>query len=108
MSSMFPRSSTGVLHSPTGRFRAMTYLVTGGAGFLGSRIVAELQRNGVSDIFVPRSAAYDLRTEDGVRSVLADARPGVVIHAAALAGGSGQTRCVRARCSTTTPSWVSS
>ena len=70
----------------------MTYLVTGGAGFLGSRIVAELQRNGVSDIFVPRSAAYDLRTEDGVRNVLADARPRVVIHAAALAGGIGANR----------------
>jgi GDP-L-fucose synthase len=70
----------------------MTYLVTGGAGFLGSRIVAELQRNGVSDIFVPRSASYDLRTEDGVRSVLADARPRVVIHAAALAGGIGANR----------------
>jgi GDP-L-fucose synthase len=70
----------------------MTYLVTGGAGFLGSRIVAELRRDGVSDIFVPRSAAYDLRTEDGVRSVFADARPRVVIHAAALAGGIGANR----------------
>ena len=70
----------------------MTYLVTGGAGFLGTRIVAELQRNGVSDIFVPRSAAYDLRTEDGVRSVFADVHPRVVIHAAALAGGIGANR----------------
>ena len=70
----------------------MTYLVTGGAGFLGSRIVAELRRNGVSQVFVPRSAAYDLRTEDGVKSVLADARPRVIIHAAALAGGIGANR----------------
>jgi GDP-L-fucose synthase len=70
----------------------VTYLVTGGAGFLGSRIVAELQRNGVHDIFVPRSTEYDLRTEDGVRSVFADVRPRVVIHAAALAGGIGANR----------------
>ena len=70
----------------------MTYLVTGGAGFLGSRIVAELRRGGVTEVFVPRSSAYDLRTEDGVRSVLADAHPRVIIHAAALAGGIGANR----------------
>jgi GDP-L-fucose synthase len=66
--------------------------VTGGAGFLGSRIVAELQRNGVRDISVPRSVDYDLCSEDGVRSVFADVRPRVVIHAAALAGGIGANR----------------
>lgn len=70
----------------------MTYLVTGGAGFLGSQIVAELRRNGIGDVFVSRSAAYDLRTEDGVRSVLADARPRVIIHAAGLSGGIGANR----------------
>lgn len=70
----------------------MTYLVTGGAGFLGTRIVAELQHKGIEDIFVPRSADYDLRTEDGVRSVLADARPEVIIHAAGLSGGIGANR----------------
>lgn len=70
----------------------MTYLVTGGAGFLGTRIVVELRRKGIQDIFVPRSAEYDLRSEDGVRAVLADARPRVVIHAAALAGGIGANR----------------
>jgi GDP-L-fucose synthase len=68
------------------------YLVTGGAGFLGVRIVAELQRHGINDIFVPRSAAYDLRTEHGVRSALADARPQVIIHAAGLSGGIGANR----------------
>lgn len=70
----------------------MTYLVTGGAGFLGSQIVSELRRNGVADIFVPRSATYDLRTEDGVKSVLADASPRVIIHAAGLSGGIGANR----------------
>jgi GDP-L-fucose synthase len=70
----------------------MRYLVTGGAGFLGARIVAELHANGVSDVFVPRSADYDLRTEHGIGAVLADARPEVVIHAAGLSGGIGANR----------------
>ena len=34
--------------------------VTGGAGFLGSFVVAELQKRGATDIFVPRSKDYDL------------------------------------------------
>ena len=70
----------------------MRYLVTGGAGFLGGRIVAELQGNGITEVFVPRSADYDLRTERGVRNVLADARPQVIIHAAGLSGGIGANR----------------
>lgn len=70
----------------------MRYLVTGGSGFLGARIVAELQRNGITDIFVPRSADYDLRTEHGVWTALADSRPQVVIHAAGLSGGIGANR----------------
>lgn len=68
------------------------YLVTGGAGFLGSRIVAELHAIGMTEVFVPRSADYDLRTEHGVGSVLADARPQIVIHAAGLSGGIGANR----------------
>ncbi|MDH5507128.1 MAG: NAD-dependent epimerase/dehydratase family protein, partial [Anaerolineae bacterium] len=34
--------------------------VTGGAGFLGSFVVDKLQARGVQDVFVPRSADYDL------------------------------------------------
>ena len=51
-------------------------MVTGGAGFLGRHVVARLQDAGVdaAHIFIPRSSDYDLRTEDGVRRALADAR----------------------------------
>jgi len=67
-------------------------LVTGGAGFLGSTVVTRLQADGASDVFVPRSADYDLTTTDGVARVLADSRPDVVIHLAAVVGGIGANR----------------
>ena len=66
--------------------------VTGGAGFLGSFIVEELQRRGCRDIFVPRKRDYDLSTESGVQRMFADARPEVLFHAAALVGGIGANR----------------
>jgi GDP-L-fucose synthase len=63
--------------------------VTGGAGFLGRYLVAELQRKGCKDIFVPRSADYDLRDEADVQCMIADSQADIVIHAAAHAGGIG-------------------
>ena len=35
-------------------------VVTGGAGFLGRRVVAELQKHGARNVFVPRRKDYDL------------------------------------------------
>jgi len=67
-------------------------VITGGAGFLGSHLVAELRRIGCGDIFVPRSGQYDLRTSEGVSRLYRDARPEVVIHLAAVVGGIGANR----------------
>ena len=67
-------------------------MVTGGAGFLGRRVVARLEEAGAKDIFVPRSTEYDLRTEGGVARALADGRPDLVIHLAAVVGGIGANR----------------
>jgi GDP-L-fucose synthase len=67
-------------------------MVTGGGGFLGSAVVQRLQQAGTSDIFVPRSRDYDLRTPDGIDRALADGRPGLVIHLAAVVGGIGANR----------------
>ncbi len=67
-------------------------MVTGGAGFLGTALVARLQAGGADSIFVPRSRQYDLRTRDGIDRALADGRPQLVIHAAAVVGGIGANR----------------
>ena len=67
-------------------------MVTGGAGFLGRQVVRRLEAAGVREVFVPRSADYDLRTAEGVGDALADGRPRVVIHLAAVVGGIGANR----------------
>ena len=67
-------------------------MVTGGAGFLGRAVVKRLGSAGVADVFVPRSAQYDLRTVAGVGEALTDGRPHVVIHLAAVVGGIGANR----------------
>ena len=66
--------------------------VTGGAGFLGSFAVEELERRGARDVFVPRSADYDLRTLDGITRMLDDAHPDIIIHMAGVVGGIGANR----------------
>jgi GDP-L-fucose synthase len=66
----------------------MRATVAGGAGFLGTAVTRELSSRGW-DVFVPRSAEYDLRTAVGVRYALEDGRPDVVVHLAAAVGGIG-------------------
>jgi GDP-L-fucose synthase len=66
--------------------------VTGGGGFLGSAVVKRLEQGGATDIFVPRSREYDLRTREGVDRSLADGKPDLVIHLAAVVGGIGANR----------------
>jgi GDP-L-fucose synthase len=65
--------------------------VTGGAGFLGSHVVARLQQQG-ADVFVPRSRDYDLVSGDAVRRMYRDARPQIAIHLAGQVGGIGANR----------------
>lgn len=70
------------------------FMVTGGAGFLGSHLVEELEARGAvrERIFVPRSKDYDLTDHDAVRRAFHDADPDVVIHLAAVVGGIGANR----------------
>jgi GDP-L-fucose synthase len=66
--------------------------VTGGAGFLGSFVVAKLRDRGCRDIFIPRSREYDLVEMESVRKFYRDARPDIVVHLAARVGGIGANR----------------
>lgn len=67
-------------------------LLTGGAGFLGRVVADELEMRDVGEIFVPRSATYDLTEQDAVRDLYRDSRPEIVIHLAAEVGGIGANR----------------
>ena len=64
-------------------------VVTGGAGFLGSVVVAQLRVRGCSKIVVPRSQDYDLVEMSAVKRLYDDAAPDLVIHLAARVGGIG-------------------
>lgn len=68
------------------------FVVTGGAGFLGSRVVDALQQRGADRVFVPRSADYDLRHHEAVTDLLSDTRPDIILHLAAVVGGIGANR----------------
>lgn len=63
--------------------------MTGGAGFLGSVVVARLRALGCSRIVVPRSRDYDLVEMADVKRLYNDAAPDLVIHLAARVGGIG-------------------
>jgi GDP-L-fucose synthase len=76
----------------TAFWKDRSVLVTGGAGFLGRRVVDRLRKAGAQDIGVPRTAEFDLRTIDGIRGALAKYRPDIVIHLAAVVGGIGANR----------------
>lgn len=67
-------------------------VVTGGAGFLGSAVVAKLKERGCRDIFVPRSKEYDLRDRDAITRLYQQIRPQILIHLAAVVGGIGANR----------------
>jgi GDP-L-fucose synthase len=66
-------------------------VVTGGAGFMGSRVVGRLRAAG-AEVFVPRSKDYNLVDGAAVKKLFKDARPELVIHAAAVVGGIGANR----------------
>ncbi len=66
--------------------------VTGGRGFLGSRVVAQLNERGAADVTTFSSRDYDLTRQTEVTRMYQDLRPEVVIHLAARVGGIGANR----------------
>ena len=69
----------------------MRALVTGGGGFLGSRLVERLEADGY-EVFTARRRDYDLTSMDATARLFADARPQLVFHLAAEVGGIGANR----------------
>ena len=66
--------------------------VTGGAGFLGTHLIANLRERGAKEIFIPKYEDYDLVDPDAITRMLADSNPDVIIHLAAHVGGIGANR----------------
>ena len=74
-------------------------IVTGGAGFLGSFVIANLKERGAKDIFIPHIEDYDLTDRDDIKNLFDDtlgdgfdAANMLIIHLAANVGGIGANR----------------
>ena len=66
--------------------------LTGGTGFLGQAVVAELERQQFKHILVTTHEEVDVSDVDQIRRYLKEARPQAIIHLAAVVGGIGANR----------------
>jgi GDP-L-fucose synthase len=76
-------------------WRGRRVIVTGGAGFLGRHVTANLGERGANEIFIPRIEDFNLVDAVEIRRMYAEALKGIdaskatVIHLAANVGGIG-------------------
>jgi len=89
MNSMNPKNPTNSQLAAQSFWANKRVVITGGAGFLGSKVVEKLEERGCRDVFVPRSNDYDLREKEAIIRLYKDATPDIVIHLAAVVGGIG-------------------
>jgi len=67
-------------------------LVTGGTGFLGKSVCAQLKGRGYERVVPVGSRDYDLRNQAEVIRMFRSVRPTVLLHLAAVVGGIGANR----------------
>ena len=67
-------------------------VVTGGRGFLGGHLMPQLAARGHTDTVALGAGDYDLTLEGEVVRMLAERRPEVIVHLAAVVGGIGANR----------------
>jgi GDP-L-fucose synthase len=73
-------------------------IVTGGAGFLGSFVIAKLKAHGATDIYIPTIENFNLVDPNDIRRLYDETLKGVdpenvvIIHLAAHVGGIGANR----------------
>lgn len=67
-------------------------VVTGGGGFLGSRVVQKLKLCNCKALFAPGKRDFDLREKEAIVSLFKEAQPNLLIHLAAVVGGIGANR----------------
>jgi GDP-L-fucose synthase len=80
-----------------GHIAGSRVLVTGGSGFLGTRVCNELRALGAAEVSVPRSIDYDLTSPGTAERLLRDVAPDVIVHLAAEVGGIGANRATPGR-----------
>ena len=66
-------------------------LVTGGKGFVGSNLIKELEKQGLT-YYSPSKSEYDLRKEEDVKKLFNTYQPNIVIHLAGKVGGIGANK----------------
>src|SRR5512140_1831575 len=86
------RSGAGLTLQRVSFWSGRRVLVTGAGGFLGRSLVHALEARSPGALLAPRSARLDLREREAVRAYLAQEKPDLVIHLAAVVGGIGANR----------------
>lgn len=62
-------------------------LITGGNGFIGSRVTHYLKQSGVKNIYTPGSKECNLLNQHDIQKLFQNYKPDIVIHLAAKVGG---------------------
>ena len=75
-----------------GFWHSRRVLLTGGGGFLGRFLRQRIEKEQPAALFAPRKSELDLLDAGAVRTWLAEHRPNLIIHGAAVVGGIGANR----------------